>query len=189
MKLMIQIVSFFVFSGCVHSEIKNNQVSKFFETNNLIVNDGDLNNGKILELDEDHLIYEAGPEALVKIFKTNFTSDKEATKHLMNRQLAISAMFRDMFEPYYGLVQKKKCVDLSRFSTDLISDKNGAKYFSAEIPVDPYLNPFDCDRGQPERHAQYTFLLCSKNLSVFEVRQYKPTSSSFKSIHILSCGN
>lgn len=85
----------------------------------------------------------------------------------------LSSIFQNYVEPYYGLVEKKQCVDNSQFNSDFISNsKNDSLNFLVRIPVDLNFNPFDCDKGMPPLFAQYKFLYCQKTNTVFEIREY-----------------
>lgn len=173
--------------GCVHFPMEKTARPVFFEEPFLKVQDVSLLKASVVEAAEGQLILKPTPTRLVKIFRVNFKDNTQALKHLMNRQVAVSAIFRDLIEPYYGLVTKKKCVDLAQFNTDLESLNEHSKHFTVTIPVDAYLNPFDCDRGQPSLHAKYSFLLCEKNATVYEVRDYRDLSETFETTPPLLC--
>lgn len=114
-----------------------------------------------------------GNKNFIKIFHLFFENKNLAIQHLMNRRVMLSSIFQNYVEPYYGLVEKKQCVDSSQFNSDFISNsKNDSLKFLVRIPVDLKFNPFDCDKGTPPLFAQYKFLFCQKTNTVFEIREY-----------------
>ena len=114
----------------------------------------------------------------IKIFHMFFENKKLAIQHLMNRRVMLSGIFQNYVEPYYGLVEKKQCVDSSQFKSDFTSNsKNDSIEFLVRIPVDLQFNPFDCDKGTPPLFAQYKFLFCQKTNTIFEIREYADTNN------------
>jgi hypothetical protein len=180
----LSLLFFLVTAGCAHFDRSNEKIAGFYEASGIVVDDRNFLNGKVIDLDESKLIYQRGAERMAKVFKTRFASEADLLTHLKYRQVAISALFRDFIEPYYGLVERKKCVDLAQFNTDFVEPRPDEKYFTVKLPVDQYLNPLDCERDEPRLHAQYIFLACEKRLEVYEFRLYQPISAPFDdSIH------
>lgn len=142
--------------------------------------------GSLLDESEDKIIFRSRSNQTIKIFTSQFSERKLAIQHMLGRRVALSAMYIDQVEPYYGLVEKRKCVDLSQPSSNF-TDQDKSTYFSMIFPADRGLNLFDCDKGEPPMHVQYTLVLCSQSLRVFEIRVYQENENDFPLVPIISC--
>lgn len=129
---------------------------------------------------ENGIQFSLSNQNLIKIFDLSFENKNLAIQHLMHRRVMLSTIFQNYVEPYYGLVEKKQCVDSSQFKSDFISNqKNDSIEFLVRIPVDLKFNPFDCDKGTPPLFAQYKFLFCQRTNTVFEIREYSSANNLF----------
>ena len=183
---LTKVLIIFSIVSCSHLK-KESHNFIFIEKNKLIIEDKSLLNAIVVESNEDQLFLKQRDGRIFKIIKNEFDNNNSALKHLLARQVAISAIFRDLIEPYYGLVIKKKCTDLAEFSIDFKKDRKNSKYFTLSLPVDSFLNPFDCDKGLPTKHARYTFLWCESSSTVYEARDYKNLNDSFAQSNPISC--
>ena len=184
----IKALVFLAFAGCASKSTQNATLERdFFSDNSLKPRISNFFAGGFVEHNDDTLVISDGNNRILKIVKSEFTDIVQAKQHLMNRRVSLSAAFRDFVEPYYGLVEKRKCVDPALFNTDFKELDKNTTYFSVQLPVDSFLNLFDCNKGVPPLFAQYTFILCANTLRVFEVRDYRKNSDSFAPPPLFSC--
>lgn len=180
---------FFIIVGCASNHVQNEDSKKIFGFligHSVKLNHAELSSSSVLEIDDDRLVLQSGAERTVKIITNQFSDRKQAVQHMMTRRVALTAIFRDKVEPYYGLVEKRKCVDVSQPSSDFKDESNNTS-FSMIFPADKLLNLFDCDKGEPPMYVQYTLILCTRTLNVFEIRDYQSSKKSFSRAPIILC--
>ena len=186
---LIKAFGFFIFVGCASNHMQSQDSKKIltFLTSNFIkLTDAQLTSGSVLEHGENQIIFRSETGRTVKIFTSQFSDRKQAIQHMLARRVALIALYLDQIEPYYGLVEKRKCVDVSQPSSNFI-DQDESTYFSMIFPADKLLNLFDCDKGEPPMYVQYTLLLCTKILRVFEIRDYQVSSQGFVPAPMITC--
>jgi hypothetical protein len=121
----------------------------------------------------------------IKVIFLSFKQTQEIEKHFYQRRQMLFDSFKSFIEPYYGLVERKQCVDFAKAATDMKKEGNKIE-FSARLPANKDYTLFDCASGQPAFSVEYYFIGCLKEKIAYETRYYRKESAQPKQGHSFS---
>lgn len=115
-----------------------------------------------------------GPDSEIKIFRYEFSNQKELVTYQLNRRMLLHREFQDNIAPYTGMVESdKNCIQNVKVDAEIKKVGAHAEYFSMQFPITKVRVISDCLKNDVWGATQFIFYSCKKQNRLYEIRYIK----------------